>query len=55
MAEMTAAETTVDPCCAPERQASCCEPSAKADCCGQEQGCGCATGSDSTPTDARER
>jgi hypothetical protein len=42
MAELSAAETTADPCCAPERHATCCEPSAKADCCGHEEGCGCA-------------
>jgi hypothetical protein len=29
MAELTAAETTADPCCAPQQQATCCEPSAK--------------------------
>jgi hypothetical protein len=34
MAEMSDAETTADPCCAPEAQASRCEPSAKAECCG---------------------
>jgi arsenite methyltransferase len=56
MAELTTAETTADPCCAPEQQASCCEPSAKADCCGHKDGCGCAAGSDSArPTDVREQ
>jgi hypothetical protein len=52
MAELSATETTADPCCAPEQQASCCEPSAKADCCGHDEGCGCAAGS--KPTDVRE-
>jgi hypothetical protein len=42
MAELTAAETTADPCCAPEQQATCCEPSAKADCWDHDEGCGCA-------------
>jgi hypothetical protein len=42
MAELSTAETTADPCCAPEQQASCCEPSAKAECCGHDEGCGCA-------------
>ena len=42
MADLTAAATIADPCCAPEQQASCCEPSAKADCCGHEESCGCA-------------
>jgi hypothetical protein len=41
MAELSTAETTADPCCAPEQQARCCEPSAKADCCGQGDCCGC--------------
>jgi hypothetical protein len=31
MADLTVAETTADPCCAPEQQANCCEPSARAD------------------------
>jgi arsenite methyltransferase len=46
MAELTAAETTADPCCAPDQQATCCEPSAKADCCGPRhgEGCGCDAG-----------
>ena len=48
MAELSAAETIADPCCAPARQASCCEPSAKAECCGHEDGCGCAAGNDSS-------
>jgi arsenite methyltransferase len=53
MAELNATETTTDPCCAPEQQASCCEPSAKPDCCGHEEGCGC--DADTTPTgDVRE-
>jgi hypothetical protein len=60
MAELTAAATTTDPCCAPEQQASCCEPSAKAECCGHEDGCGCAAGSDATqpsacPSDENDR
>jgi arsenite methyltransferase len=52
MAELTAAESTTDPCCAPKQQASCCEPSAKAECCGQEDGCGCAAGSATTQPSA---
>jgi hypothetical protein len=48
MAELSTAETTADPCCAPEQQASCCEPSAKADCCGHDEGCGCDVGSEPT-------
>ena len=47
MAELTtAAETTVNSCCAPEAQAACCEPSAKAECCDPSHGesCGCAAG-----------
>ena len=46
MAELIAAETTANPCCAPEQQADCCEPSAKADCCDptHTEGCGCAAG-----------
>jgi hypothetical protein len=56
MAELTAAETTADPCCAPEQQASCCEASAKAECCGHEEGCGCAAGSEPIQaTDVREQ
>jgi arsenite methyltransferase len=56
MAELSAAERTADPCCAPEQQASCCEPSAKAECCGHEDGCGCAAGSDATQaSDMREQ
>jgi arsenite methyltransferase len=56
MAELTAAETTADPCCVPEAQASCCEPSAKADCCGHEEGCGRAAGSQPIQaTDVREQ
>jgi hypothetical protein len=44
MAELTAAETTADACCAPEQQASCCEQSAKGECCDPShgEGCGCA-------------
>ena len=57
MAELTAAETTADPCCAPEQQATCCEPSAKADCCGPTHagGCGCDAGSnaDALASDVR--
>jgi hypothetical protein len=45
MAELSAAESIADPCCAHKRQATCCEPSSKADCCGQEDGCGCAASS----------
>jgi hypothetical protein len=41
MADLTTAEATADPCCAPEQQATCCEPSAKADCCDHEKDCGC--------------
>jgi arsenite methyltransferase len=41
MADMTAPDTTADPCCAPEQQAACCEPTEKADCCGRGNGCGC--------------
>jgi arsenite methyltransferase len=41
MADMTAADRTTDPCCAPEHQATCCEPSEKAGCCGHGEGCGC--------------
>jgi hypothetical protein len=58
MAELTAAETTADPCCAPEQQATCCEPSAKADCCDPShgEGCGCAAGTTATQaSDVREQ
>jgi arsenite methyltransferase len=56
MAELTTAETTANPCCAPEQQASCCEPSTKAECCGHEDACGCAAGSKPTqPSDVREQ
>jgi hypothetical protein len=55
MAELSAAETTADRCCAPERQASCCEPSAKADCCGHEDGCGCAARGERETERARSR
>jgi hypothetical protein len=44
MAELTAAGTTANSCCAPEQQATCCEPSAKGDCCGHDAGCGCDAG-----------
>lgn len=46
MAELTTAETTADPCCAVEQQATCCEPSAKTECCDPThgEGCGCAAG-----------
>jgi arsenite methyltransferase len=44
MADMTAPDTTADPCCAPVQQATCCEPSAKADCCGHGEGCDCEEG-----------
>jgi hypothetical protein len=44
MAELTAAETTADYCCAPEQQATCCEPSVKADCCSDGEACGCDAG-----------
>jgi hypothetical protein len=50
MADMTGPDTTADPCCAPEQQATCCEPSAKADCCGQGEGCGCDAGATMTRT-----
>jgi hypothetical protein len=53
MVELTAAETTADPCCAPEQQATCCEPSAKTDCCGHEEGCGCAAATQAS--DVREQ
>jgi hypothetical protein len=49
MADMNTTETTAEPCCAPERQATCCEPSAKAECCGDGEGCGC----DAAPTRLR--
>jgi len=52
MAELTAAETTADPCCASEQQATCCEPSAKSDCCGHNEGCGCAAGTTATQVSA---
>jgi arsenite methyltransferase len=56
MAELTVADTTTDPCCAPEQLASCCEPSAQADCCGHGDGCGCDAGTTATGTsDLRER
>ena len=41
MADLTPAEATANPCCAPEQQATCCEPSAKTECCGHGEGCGC--------------
>ncbi len=55
MAELSATETSTNPCCAPETQATCCEPSAKADCCGDSHadGCGCDAGSSSSG-DVRE-
>ncbi len=56
MADMTTTDTTIDPCCAPEEQATCCEPSQKASCCGDGEACGCDAGT--TPThvsDVRER
>jgi arsenite methyltransferase len=55
MAELSAAETPADPCCALEQQASCCEPSAKSDCCGREQGCGCDADASPPPGDVREQ
>ena len=56
MADMTVADTTTDPCCAPEQQATCCEPSAKADCCGHDEGCGCDAGAAATQaSDVREQ
>jgi arsenite methyltransferase len=55
MAELTPAETTADPCCAPEHQVACCDPSAKADCCGREESCGCEAGSGENRETARER
>jgi arsenite methyltransferase len=55
VAELTATNTTADPCCAPEQQATCCEPSTKADCCGHNEGCGCAAGTTATQgSDERE-
>ncbi|HMD57988.1 MAG TPA: arsenite methyltransferase [Solirubrobacteraceae bacterium] len=44
MADMTTADTAIDPCCAPEQQATCCEPSAKADCCARGANCDCEQG-----------
>jgi len=44
MADVTHPDTTADPCCAPEQQATCCEPSAKTVCCGQRKRCGCEAG-----------
>ncbi len=54
MADMTAADTATDPCCAPEQQATCCEPSAKADCCGQGSECGCDAAATTQASDIRE-
>jgi hypothetical protein len=51
MAELTAAETTTNSCCAPEQQATCCEPSAKDDCCGHGDDCDC----DANQSDRRAR
>jgi arsenite methyltransferase len=57
MAELTAAETTAESCCAPEAQATCCEPSAKAECCDPShgEGCGCDAGKGADSADIRER
>jgi hypothetical protein len=55
MAELSTAETTADPCCAPEQQATCCEPSAKDDCCGHDEGCGCAAGTTTQASYVREQ
>jgi hypothetical protein len=56
MAELSAAETTADSCCAPEQQAACCEPSEKRDCCAPESGsCGCSAGQSGDDVDVREQ
>jgi arsenite methyltransferase len=56
MAELTTAEKTTDPCCAPEVQTTCCKPSAKAACCGHDEGCDCAAGdAGEQPGDVREQ
>ncbi len=59
MAELsTTDETTANPCCRREAQATCCEPSAKCECCDPShgEGCGCAAGSTATqPSDIREQ
>ncbi len=55
MADVTTAETTADPCCAPVQQATCCEPSEKAGCCGQGEGCGCDAGATAVETEVREQ
>jgi arsenite methyltransferase len=55
MAELTTTDTSADPCCAPEQQATCCEPSAKADCCGHHEGCGCDAGTTDIRETVRER
>jgi hypothetical protein len=56
MAELSAAETTADSCCAPEQQAACCEPGEKRDCCAPESGsCGCSVGQSGDDVDVRER
>jgi hypothetical protein len=55
MADLTSAEATADPCCAPAQQATCCEPSAKAECCDHGDGCDCDAGSTTAPAgDVRE-
>ena len=55
MADVTTAETTVDPCCAPVEQATCCEPNEKAACCGHGEGCGCDAGATAVAADVREQ
>ena len=56
MAEVTVADTTNDPCCAREQQATCCEPSAKADCCHHGGSCGCdARATTTQSSDVREQ
>jgi hypothetical protein len=51
MAELTTTDTTADPCCTPEQQATCCEPSAKAECCNPSHGerCDCTADTITTP------
>ena len=46
MAELSATDTAMSSCCAPEQQATCCEPTAKPDCCNPNHGdgCGCEVG-----------
>jgi arsenite methyltransferase len=55
VADMTAPDTTTDPCCAPVEQATCCEPSERADCCVHGEGCGCDTGAQTVEPEVREQ